>query len=671
MDHSQEALVSKAGDQVRSLLFKQVAGGFVFRAPNPKVFGRSDHYLVDEAQRDQIVAIIAPRRPVLLLALWIAAFFLALGAAVVALLVFVPHYPVTVFVVQAVAMLLAVILALHLSASRKLRRLQPILAGAPQTDQRITIAEIRQALNQGLSYQQLRRNAISNAIACVISVAGVAVQLYFRKQNAGFFSDTLWLPFGFNALIFGFSSVSTFRSMHQKTQHADGTGPTADPVFNRACRYLISACALALLVFLGAAAWIGVKREFSDHSQGLRYEAKGEHDSAITSFSKAIAAEPNNSDAYLDRAESYRAKGDHDHAIADYTKAIEIEPRDSVAYRKRADAYRIKGAIDNAISDYSKTIELDPKGALAYYLRGIAYAANSSSDRAIADFTKAIEINPDDAYAYVSRARSFEAKGEHDHAIADFSKAIEINPNYANAHYSRGLAYAANKNTDRAIADFTKAIEIDPKHMYSYVSRARSFEAKGAIDDAFTDYGKAIELDPNYANAYYSRGRAYAANKNSDRAITDFTKAIEINPNDAYAYVSRSRSFAGKGDHDHAIADISKAIEINPKYYYAYILRGDALEAKGEHGWAIADFTSAIEIEPKNAVAYRSRASAYALTGARSLAIADYRTILELPAVTDADRQRQAYARQRIVQLTLTPLSPAAPSTNEPRFAPE
>jgi tetratricopeptide (TPR) repeat protein len=96
-------------------------------------------------------------------------------------------------------------------------------------------------------------------------------------------------------------------------------------------------------------------------------------------------------------------------------------------------------------------------------------------------------------------------------------------------------------------------------------------------------------------------------------------------------------------------------------------LRGDALEAKGEHDWAIADFTNAIEIEPKNAMAYRNRASAYTLTGARSLAIADYRTILELPAVTDADRQRQAYARQRVVELTSTPLSPAGPSTNAPK----
>jgi tetratricopeptide (TPR) repeat protein len=479
-------------------MFKQVAGGYVFRAPNPRVFGPTNHYLVNEQQRDEILAIMTPRRPVLLLALWIGGLFLVLGAAVVLMVTYVDDdYPVTFLLVLTVAMLIVAIPALHLSAKRKLRRLQPILAGVAQTGQRITNAEIRQALNQRQSYQQLRRAAMLYAVACVITVASVAMMIYFRKPHASLLSEPLWLVFGFNAVVFGLSSVSSYLNALQKTEHADGIGPATDPIFNKASQYLISAGALALLVFLAVSGWVGVKREYSDQRQGLRYAARGEHDSAIASFSKAITAEPNNADTYRDRAKSYDAKGDHDRAIADYTKAIEIAPGDAIVYRKRADAYRDKGALDKVVADYSKAIELDPKGALAYYMRGLSHAANKDSDRAIADFTKAIEIDPKDAYSYLSRARSFEAKGNQDRAIADFSKAIEIKPNYANAYFSRGLAYASNKNHDGAIADFTKAIEIDPKNAYQYVSRARSFEAKGNRDQAIADFSKAIEVNPN------------------------------------------------------------------------------------------------------------------------------------------------------------------------------
>jgi hypothetical protein len=51
--------LGKVDDQIKFASFKQVPGGYVFRAPNPKVFGRSDHYLVDEAQRDKIVNVCA------------------------------------------------------------------------------------------------------------------------------------------------------------------------------------------------------------------------------------------------------------------------------------------------------------------------------------------------------------------------------------------------------------------------------------------------------------------------------------------------------------------------------------------------------------------------------------------------------------------------------------
>ena len=437
----------------------------------------------------QILAIMTPRRPMLLLVVWIGGFLVALGAAIASLHAVVTDYPVTASLVLIMATLLVVILALHLSAGRKLRRLRPILAGVPQTDQRITIAEIRQAINQRHSYQQLRRAAILNAVAFVISAATLAFMIYFRKPHASLLSD----PCGSRSVSTRSCSgsrppratLTRFKRRNMRTE----CDPRPIRLSTGHLDTLMSAWALALLV-LAASAGIGVKREFSDQSQGLRYAAKGEHDAAIASLSKAITAEPNNSDTYLDRAKSYGAKGDHDRAIADYTKAIEIGPSDAIAYRKRADAYRAKGALDNAITDYSKAIELDPKDALAYFLRGIAYAANKNSDHAIADFTKAIEIDPKDAYSYVSRARSFEAKGDHEHAIADFSKAIEIKPEYANAYYSRGHSHATNKNHDLAIADFTKAIEIEPKKAAAYGSRAAAYILAGARSLALPTTGR-------------------------------------------------------------------------------------------------------------------------------------------------------------------------------------
>jgi hypothetical protein len=296
---AQEALVNKAGDLIRSMFlalcernraifFKQVPGGYVFRAPNPRLVGRADHYLVSQAQQDEIDAILTPRRPFLALAVWIIA-FLALVASLAWFHVSVAAHPTTGLVVLLVVLFVALpvaILVLHMYASRKLRRLQPVLAGAPLTDQRITRADMSLfGRNKRLSYRQLLDAGVGSACVCLCSVVGLVIT---RHQNVQFFSDPLPLIFLYPTTYFGFQSITQFLAAWQKIDQTERTSPGSGSFLTRSTRFFVLTSALALLGLAGAVTWVGVERAFSDHSQGLRYEAKGEHDNAITSFSKPI-----------------------------------------------------------------------------------------------------------------------------------------------------------------------------------------------------------------------------------------------------------------------------------------------------------------------------------------------------------------------------------------------
>ena len=75
-------------------------------------------------------------------------------------------------------------------------------------------------------------------------------------------------------------------------------------------------------------------------------------------------------------ASSYRVKGDSDSAISDYDKAIEINARYAVAYLNRGSAFEAKGDHDRAIADYSKMIEINAQDAEAYYGRAFAMLDN-------------------------------------------------------------------------------------------------------------------------------------------------------------------------------------------------------------------------------------------------------------------------------------------------------
>ena len=105
-----------------------------------------------------------------------------------------------------------------------------------------------------------------------------------------------------------------------------------------------------------------------------------------------------------------RDKGEIDSAIENFTKAIELSPDLAIAYSNRGVAYGEKGDIDRAIADFTEAIELQPDFADAYYNRGIAYHEKREYDRAIVDYTMTIGLKPDLVEAYNNRGDAYSEK---------------------------------------------------------------------------------------------------------------------------------------------------------------------------------------------------------------------------------------------------------------------
>ena len=73
--------MSETRRQIEAMLFKPVAGAFIYRAPNPWIFGRADHYIVDAQQKAELLDMLAARSPMLSLAVFVAGVLLW-GAAI-------------------------------------------------------------------------------------------------------------------------------------------------------------------------------------------------------------------------------------------------------------------------------------------------------------------------------------------------------------------------------------------------------------------------------------------------------------------------------------------------------------------------------------------------------------------------------------------------------------
>jgi len=141
---------------IESALFKRVAGGHIFQAPNPWIFGQSSHYLVNDSQKAQLLAIITPRRPMLRVAVITAGILLWTVAVAALVWAFsadqdLPTGPE--MIAMALLTLVPMFLALVFALQRNLRRMQPVLAGAARTEQRISRSELRQAMAKAMTFR--------------------------------------------------------------------------------------------------------------------------------------------------------------------------------------------------------------------------------------------------------------------------------------------------------------------------------------------------------------------------------------------------------------------------------------------------------------------------------------------------------------------------------------
>jgi hypothetical protein len=240
-------------DNREAIMFKQVPDGYVFRAPNPFVFGRARFYLVNEAQKAQLLAVITARNTAMYF--WLVVLVL-IAAGTGALAYGTGHDDPTVSDVVIMMALIplwlyaAVLVSLYPTA----RKLEPLLAGLQRTDQSITSADLRKAARKTISFRNYLALGISQA-----ALSAAFIIMVVQKTSGGHVAvlqDSGTLLFVFNAACFAFSSICFLIAALNKVRHKRNEPDLADRSFKSFL--LPSFClviSLGLLGFVVTDAW--------------------------------------------------------------------------------------------------------------------------------------------------------------------------------------------------------------------------------------------------------------------------------------------------------------------------------------------------------------------------------------------------------------------------------
>jgi tetratricopeptide (TPR) repeat protein len=130
----------------------------------------------------------------------------------------------------------------------------------------------------------------------------------------------------------------------------------------------------------------------------------------------------------------YGTKGQLDSALVMFGRAIELDPRSPKAHLNRAITYLRLNQPREAITDLDQAIRAAPlMGATLYGPRGFAHLQLGESRAALEDLDRAVAAGDRSAVTFFSRGMSRLQIGDSTGARADFHEVERIDPNHAGA----------------------------------------------------------------------------------------------------------------------------------------------------------------------------------------------------------------------------------------------
>jgi tetratricopeptide (TPR) repeat protein len=296
--------------------------------------------------------------------------------------------------------------------------------------------------------------------------------------------------------------------------------------------------------------WQDARAAERHYRQALSHAEKGEYDKAVEALTETVRLDPDNADAFRERAALLLRRSKPQQAVEDFTQALHLEPGMAAAHLGRGQAHLRLGKLEQAIGDFTEAARLAPWDWQPLYRRGLARVARKEHAQAVTDFTEAIRLAPDVPEGYLQRALAYAQLGQYDRAIGDYTEQIRLNPGSPLAYNFRARLHARVGNHAAAVADHLRASELDPGNANTHSDLAWIWAT--CPDAAIRNGARALErarkacelTDWKKVDCLDALAAAHAESGRFDEAVQWAERAVELaREGEKAAYRSRLEAY--------------------------------------------------------------------------------------------------------------------------------
>jgi tetratricopeptide (TPR) repeat protein len=149
-------------------------------------------------------------------------------------------------------------------------------------------------------------------------------------------------------------------------------------------------------------------------------------------------------------------------AISTWEKAVAADPSDPNARLQLAYAYQRDRQFDKALDLYRQVLASDPKETAALYNMGAIYLELGLGKQAEVSLWKVLEIDPAHALAAKALGDYYASKGHYKSVVRAVRPVVQAQPSLADLQYLMGLSYERLGHPDWAKARYDLALKYAP-----------------------------------------------------------------------------------------------------------------------------------------------------------------------------------------------------------------
>jgi len=264
---------------------------------------------------------------------------------------------------------------------------------------------------------------------------------------------------------------------------------------------------------------------------GLLKANSGFYEQAIAEYQRALELDPgpmntNHSDTYRRLGAVYRSNNQLDQALSSYQKAIAANPLDHRNHLGLGALYYQQADYTQALGHLRKTVELAPGEATAHYNVAATYLEMGRFSEAEQELRSSIELQPTAAALHTLGTALMYQKQDAD-ALPYFARALQVNPRMYAACMYLGIAYRRLGRSAEARAALQRGLDLaevdmgrNPRSGYVRSFLAYFAASLGNRNRAESEAAQALQLSPDDTDARWTAILTYEALGRRDSTLS-------------------------------------------------------------------------------------------------------------------------------------------------------